>query len=54
MFMPMYHLPKQIKLDRNDLCGYVSPEGTYYPCNQYEHEKLAKKYSKNFQIYHLA
>lgn len=25
------------------MCGYVSPEGTYYRCNHYEHETLVKQ-----------
>lgn len=49
MVMAKYHLPKQIKLERkDDLCGYVSPEGVYYHCNHYEHEELAKKLVPEF------
>lgn len=44
MIMPICHLPTQIKLEtKRDLCGYVSPEGKYYPCGHYEHEILARK-----------
>ena len=45
-------IPKQIKLNRSiDLCGYISPDGEYYPCEHCQHESLAQELMRNPKIF---
>ena len=45
-------IPKQVKLNRStDLCGYISPDGEYYPCEHCKHEFLTQELMRNPRIF---
>lgn len=45
-------IPIQVKLNKStDLCGYISPDGEYYPCEHCQHESLAQELMSNPKVF---
>lgn len=39
----IFDIPEQVTLvSKIDLCGYISPEGEYFRCGHFEHEKFVQ------------